>query len=414
MTDFAYKHLFREGLPAVPPPAPVKPRILMNSGHNAPELIPCEKLAAAADRVIRREGTALARYFSGPRALGHEGLRRVLADMMRKTRGIDVGIERILVTSGSGQAIDLVDWLFLTPGDVVLVEEFTYHGAITRMRREGAELLPVAMDEHGIRVDALESQLDALAARGVKPKFLYTIPTVQNPTGTVLPLERRRALLDLARRHALPIVEDDCYSDVFWAGAAPPALYALAPDQVIYISTLSKTFAPAVRLGYVVADPAVLQQIVQMKRDGGTGLLDQIIVAEYFAEHHDAHLAEIRARLHHKMKVTAEAVRREFGVAAEFTEPDGGIYLWLKLPEAVDGRSFQEAAAREGILYNIGQEWAPRAEDGRNRIRLCFALTTEDEIREGVARLAQLCFEANGVPAFCDNVPRQRPGAIAG
>lgn len=411
MTDFAYKHLFRDGLPAIPPPAPAKPRILMNSGHNAPELIPCEKLAAAAQRVILREGAALARYFSGPRALGHEGLRRVLADMMRQSRGIDVGIERILVTSGSGQAIDLVDGLFITPGDVVLVEEFTYHGAITRMRREGAELLPVAMDEHGIRVDALETQLEELAARGVKPKFLYTIPTIQNPTGTVLPLERRLALLDIARRHDLPIVEDDCYSDVFWGGEAPPALYALAPSQVLYISTLSKTFAPAVRLGYIVADPAVLQQIVQSKRDGGTGLLDQMIVAEYFAEHYQSHMDAIRDRLHHKMKLTAETVRKEFGVSAEFTEPAGGIYLWLKLPEAVDGRSFAAAAAKEGILYNIGQEWAAEAEDGRNYIRLCFALTTEDEIREGVARIAQHCFEANGVPAFRDNVARERPPA---
>ena len=411
MTDFAYKHLFREGLPAIPPPAPAKPRILMNSGHNAPELIPCEKLAAAAQRVILREGTALARYFSGPRALGHEGLRRVLADMMRSSRGIDVGIERILVTSGSGQAIDLVDGLFIGPGDVVLVEEFTYHGAITRMRREGAELLPVAMDGDGLRMDALERQLEGLAAKGVKPKFLYTIPTIQSPTGTVLPLERRLALLDSARRHDLPIVEDDCYSDVFWGGEAPPALYALAPSQVIYISTLSKTFAPAVRLGYIVADPTVLQQIVQSKRDGGTGLLDQMIVAEYFAEHHQSHLQEIRDRLRHKMKVTAEAVRKEFGVSADFTEPDGGIYLWLKLPEAVDGRSFAAAAAKEGILYNIGQEWAAEAEQGRNHIRLCFALTTEDEIREGVARIAQHCFEANGVPAFRDNVARERPPA---
>jgi 2-aminoadipate transaminase len=409
MTDFAYKHLFRDGLPAIPPPAPAKPRILMNSGHNAPELIPCEKLAAAAQRVILREGTALARYFSGPRALGHEGLRRVLADMMRQSRGIDVGIERILVTSGSGQAIDLVDGLFITPGDVVLVEEFTYHGAITRMRRVGAELLPVAMDEGGMRMDALERQLEGLAAKGVKPKFLYTVPTIQNPTGTVLSLERRHALLDIARRHDLPIVEDDCYSDVFWGGQAPPALYALAPSQVIYISTLSKTFAPAVRLGYIVADPAVLQQIVQSKRDGGTGLLDQMIVAEYFAEHYQTHMQAIRDRLHHKMKLTAETVRKEFGVSAEFVEPAGGIYLWLKLPEAVDGRSFAAAAAKEGILYNIGQEWAARAEDGRSYIRLCFALTTEDEIREGVARIAQLCFEANGVPAFRDNVAREKP-----
>jgi len=411
MTDFAYKHLFREGLPAIPPPPPVKPRILMNSGHNAPELIPCEKLAAAAQRVILREGTSLARYFSGPRALGHEGLRRVLSDMMRTSRGIDVGIERILVTSGSGQAIDLVDWLFVKPGDAILVEEFTYHGAITRMRREGAELLPVAMDEGGLRIDALEQQLDHLKSRGVKPKFLYTIPTIQNPTGTVLSLERRRALLDLARRHDLPIVEDDCYSDVFWGGEAPPALYALSPSQVIYISTLSKTFAPAVRLGYIVADPGVLQQIVQMKRDGGTGLLDQMIVAEYFSEHYHSHVVEIRERLQHKMKVTAEAVRREFGVSAEFTEPDGGIYLWLKLPDSVDGRSFAAASAKEGILYNIGQEWAVDAEQGRSRIRICFALTTEDEISEGVARLAQLCFEQNGVPAHRDNVAREKAPA---
>lgn len=411
MTEFAYKHLFRDGLPAIPPAPPVEPRIIMDSGHNAPELIPSADLAAAAQRVIMREGRSLARYLIGPLAFGHEGLRRVLADIARDSRGIDVGIENILVTSGSGQAIDLVNGLFITPGDVVLVEEFTYQGAMNRMKREGARLLPVAMDAGGMRIDALDTQLERLASEGIRPKFLYTVPTVQNPTGTVLPLERRKALLDLAKRHRLPIVEDDCYADVFWGEKAPPALYALSPSQVIYLSTLSKSFAPAVRLGYIIGDPAVLNQAVQMKRDAGTPALDQMIVAEYLSTNHGQHIAEVRERLHHKMKVMADAVRREFGVSAEFSEPDGGIFLWLKLPDAVDGRSFSAAAAREAIAYNTGQEWSVEPEKGRSHIRLCFAFTTEDEIREGVARIAQLCFEANGVPAHRDNLSRSAGAA---
>lgn len=387
------------GLPAVPPSPPVRPRILFDGGHNAPELIPSDALARAADDAIRAHGALLARYNLGHGALGFLPLRQVLADSLARYRAIATSAETVLVTSGSGQGLDLINATFVAPGDTVLVEEFTFHGAISRLRRAGAKLARVAVDEHGLRPDALARVLTDLDARGVRPKFLYTIPTVQNPTGTILPPERRREILAIADRFDLAIVEDDCYADLRWGPTRTAALHALRPERVIYVGTLSKTLAPALRIGYIVAEPGVLQQIAQSKRDGGTGALDQIVAAEYFAREHDAHLDRLIPALERKMRVMAAALREEFGTDVEFVEPEGGIFIWIRLPEGTDSRAFQAAAAAAGITYNPGTEWTADADAGRSFIRLCFAYNSEEEIREGVARLAQLSFEATGVPA---------------
>ena len=255
----------------------------------------------------------------------------------------------------------------------------------------------------GLRIDALEALLDDMAAKGVRPKYIYTIPTVQNPTGSVLPLDRRRALLELARRHGVPILEDECYADLVFGNDWPPALRGLdGGDGVIHVGSFSKTLAPALRLGYLVADWPVMSRLLPLKTDAGTGAIEQLVVADYFGSHFHDHLAALKPRLVAKLEAMVEAVEREFGTAAEFSRPQGGIFFWMRIP-GVDTSKLYPVAKSEGVDFNPGAEWSTSPE-ARDCLRLCFALPTEPEIRAGVARLAEICRRETGIPAVSANI----------
>src|SRR5262249_5319858 len=293
-------------------------------------------------------------------------------------------------------------------GDTVLVEEFSYQGTISKLRRLRANIVPVPLDDEGLRTDAPPEPLADLGRKSIVPKFIYTIPTIQNPTGSILPLERRRALIALARQYGMPIFEDECYADLLWNPDAPPSLYALDPQQVIHIGSFSKTLAPALRLGYAIADWEVMSRLVALKReaDSGTGAVEQMMVAEYFAPNFTRHVGELSQVLREKLDTMVEALEKEFGTAVEQWQPEGGIFLWIKLPDAVDVRKLIEPAAAAGIVFNPGPDWACRPESATSHMRLCFALPSKNEIREGVAALARVCFEQTGIPAQSANVRR--------
>jgi 2-aminoadipate transaminase len=390
----------------LPPPA-VKfsglPRFNFIGGHNDPEHIPIEGLVEAASAVIRREGRDLAMYNLAKGPQGHPGLRQVIADKLQRHRGIDASADEVLVVTGSGQAINMIVRMLINAGDTVLVEEFCYAGSISRFRAAGARTVALPVDEQGIRIDALEEILAAQKAQGIRPKFIYTIPTIQNPTGSVMPLERRQQLLALSKEYGVPIFEDECYADLVWAGAAPPALYALDPAQVIHIGSFSKTLAPALRLGYIVAPWELLAKLIPLKADSGTGALDQMIVAEFFGQHFDQHVSELTAILKDKCNTMIEAVEREFGSNAELFKPEGGIFLWIKLPEAVDVTQLIAPAAQVGVAFNPGPEWSVDAASTKSYLRLCFGSATKDDINEGVKRFARVCYEQTGIPAHSDN-----------
>ncbi|HEX5325454.1 MAG TPA: PLP-dependent aminotransferase family protein [Acetobacteraceae bacterium] len=374
-------------------------------GHNDPTLIPIEGLIEATAAVLRREGQKLAMYNLGQGPQGFPGLREFVATKAKQRRGIDASADDVLITTGSGQGIDVVSKLLLHPGDTVLLEEFCYAGAINRFKKLGAKLVGLPLDEDGIRIDRLASILDELKGQGVTPKFLYTIPTIQNPTGSILPLERRHALLRLARQHGVPVFEDECYADLLWHGVdAPPALYALAPDQVVHIGSFSKSLAPALRVGYAFAQWPLLRHMIANKGDSGTGALDQMIVAEYFSHHFAAHADELSTGLHDKLDAMQDALEREFGTAVETWRPRGGIFLWMKLPDAVDVRMLIKPAADAGIVFNAGPEWAVDPEASKSHLRLCFALPTAETIRAGVAAFARVCFEQTGIPQQSANI----------
>ena len=171
----------------------------------------------------------------------------------------------------------------------------------------------------------------------MRPKFIYTIPTIQNPTSTVMPVERRREILDVSREYGVPVIEDECYADLLWDETWPNSMCAMpGSEHVIHVGSFSKYLSPALRLGYVVAPWAVLGQMLGLKNDGGTSALAQMVVADFMREHYDDHVAALNDRLKRKRDVLIEALEEQFGAAAEFDVPPGGIYLWIKLPDAVD------------------------------------------------------------------------------
>ena len=403
---FGYTNLFTTNLPPAAPRFSGFPKFNFIGGHNDPVSIPSAALAEAAEAVIRRDGHHLAMYNLGLGPQGYPPLRAFVADKLTRHRGIKATGDDVLITTGSGQSIDLISALLIQPGDTVLIEEFCYAGAINRFRKVGATVLPVPLDDDGMKVDALAGILADLKAKGVTPKFLYTIPTIQNPTGSILPLERRLAILALARQYGMPIFEDECYADLLWQGGAPDAFYGLAPDQVIHIGSFSKSLAPALRVGYAIADWSVISRMLAGKTDGGTGALDQMVIAEYFTRHFDDHIAALSKVLEDKLDCMVEAVQREFGASVEMVRPAGGIFLWLKLPDGVDVTTLVKPAADAGLVFNPGPEWACNGAEAKPYLRLGFALPPKETIRAGVATLARVCHEVTGIPEFGDNMRR--------
>jgi 2-aminoadipate transaminase len=406
-TSIDYTKLYSADLPDPAPRWAPFPKYYFIGGNNDPEQVPVEGLIEAAASVLRREGSKLAIYNLGLGPLGYPGLRKFVADKAKRQRGIDATIDDILITTGSGQGLDMISRLLINPGDTVLTEEYCYQGAINRFRKLGARLVGMKLDADGIVIDALSDQLAGMKAQGITPKFIYTIPTVQNPTASILPLERRRALIALAREYNVAIFEDECYADLLWEGIeAPPALYALDPGCVIHIGSFSKSLAPALRLGYVISGWEIMSRLLPLKGDSGTGALDQMIVAEYFSAHFDDHLSRLNGVLHGKLTAMTEAVEKEFGSAVECWAPKGGIFLWIRLPDTVDVRKLVKPAAEAGLVFNPGPEWAVSAANSSNCLRLCFAMPSKQTIRDGVAELARVCYEQTGIPLHSGNVTR--------
>ena len=407
-TTIDYGKLYSAGLPDPAARWSPFPKYYFIGGNNDPEQIPIDGLIDAAASVLRRDGAKLAIYNLGMGPLGYPGLRQFVADKSKRHRGIQAPIEDILITTGSGQGIDMISKLLLNPGETVLTEEYCYQGAMNRFRKLGAKLVGMKLDADGIVIDALAKQLAGMKARGITPKFIYTIPTIQNPTATILPLDRRHALIKLAREYNIAIFEDECYADLLWDGVeAPPALYALDPGCVIHLGSFSKSLAPALRLGYVIAGWDIMSRLLPLKGDSGTGALDQMVVAEYFSGNFDRHLTHLTGVLREKLDTMTEAVAREFGSAAECWTPKGGIFLWIKLPSGVDVRKLVKPAADAGIVFNPGPEWAVSADNSSNCLRLCFAMPNKQTIRDGVAELARVCYEQTGIPIRSGNVTRE-------
>jgi 2-aminoadipate transaminase len=378
-------------------------------GNIDPEQVPVDGLIAAMSAVLRREGKALANYGLAGGPQGYRPLREFLAAKLGREAAMTATPDDILIVSGSLQALDLVNHTLLQRGDTVIVEQETYQGALTRLGRLGVNAVGIPLDPDGMRMEALAATLAELKSRGVRPKYIYTIPTVQNPTGTIMPDARRAELLRLAQEYGVPIFEDDCYADLIWDGQRPPAIHAMATNGgVIHIGSFSKSIAPALRVGFIVAPWELLSRMLALKTDAGSGALEQMALAEYCAPHFATHVTQLTHGLRAKRDTLMEALDAQFGTAAEFEAPRGGIFLWVKLPDNVDSLKLHQAALAAGVAINPGPEWSTNKVHSQSRLRLCFANPSAEQIREGVAVLADVCRREFGVPVRIANVERAR------
>jgi 2-aminoadipate transaminase len=214
-------------------------------------------------------------------------------------------------------------------------------------------------------------------------------------------------MLRLARQHGVPIFEDDCYCDLVWSGARPPAIHSMSGHGgVIHIGSFSKSIAPALRVGYVVAPWDVMSRLLALKTDAGSGAIEQMVLAEYCAGHFSRHVPELRRGLRAKLETLMESLDEHFGGAAEFDDPKGGIFLWVRLPDHVDTMKLYQPALDAGVAINPGVQWSVDPAHGRNRMRLCFASPSHEEISQGVAKLAEVCRREFGLPAAAGRPPR--------
>lgn len=360
------------------------------SGMPDPATFPAQELADAAQRILPQAGEVLVKY---PDPRGWPALREIAIERFKKSHGVAVPMDQVVLTNGSMQPIGLAALGLAGAGATIVVEAFSYVGSLNAFRRVGANLVGVPLDEHGLRTDLLAETLDHLAAEGRRPAFIYTIPSHQNPTGTTLPLERRRQLLEVARAHNVLVIEDDCYADVRFTDApVPPALYALGePGRVLYIGSFSKILGPGIRLGYVMAPEPLLTDLLRYKIDGGTSALSAMIVAEYFRDHLWDHIATCNRALKAKRDTLLTALDEQFGTSGvTWTRPDGGLFTWLRLPAGTDVGRLRALASEAGIQYGAGRSF-DAADQEVSYLRLAFGFINRADIPDGVAALAT-CF----------------------
>jgi len=372
-----------------------RPEIIsFGGGLPAPDVFPTERFREACNRVLEKQGPTALQYSATE---GYAPLREMIARHTERY-GVKAKPENVLITAGSQQALDLIGKLLINPGDRVLVEAPTYLGALQAFDGYGAEYVSVPSDNDGLRTDQLEVPLRS------GPKFMYVLPNFQNPGGTTLAEGRRHELVLLADRFGIPIIEDDPYGQLRYEGEHLTPLIVLDRENlcrddgysignVIYLSTFSKTLAPGLRIGWIVAPPDVITKLVQLKQgmDLHTSTFVQMVAYEVARDNFlDEHIKLIRRVYGERRNVMLQALEENFPPEVTWTRPQGGLFLWVTLPEGMDSHLVFEAAIRENVAFVAGDSFYAsngHADEGRRHFRLNFSNAKPDQIQEGVRRL---------------------------
>ena len=357
-------------------------------GLPSPETFPVDAMRAACAAVLA-EGSASARpSLQYAASEGLPELRQWVAAELGK-QGAAVSPEQVLITTGSQQGLDLVAKVLLDEGSRLLVESPTYLGALQAFMPMQPQVHSVESDSGGVSAPALRQLLQ----KGERPRFIYLLPNFQNPTGRSMDEQRRQDVIAVCREFGLPIVEDNPYGELWFDQPPPAPLLARWPEGVIYLGSFSKILAPGLRLGYVVAPPALYPKLLQAKQaaDLHTPGFNQRVVAEVIKDGFlDRHVPTIRARYHAQRDVILAALARELGeTGARWTEPQGGMFVWVRLPEGLDAQALLPAAVDAGMAFVPGAPFYAEQPDART-LRLSFVTATPAEIERGMAALGQV------------------------
>lgn len=387
MTQFKYsKRVPADGTDAVGAilQAAADPKIISFAGGlPAPELFPVKEMKVAVDKVFEEHGQEAMQYGA---AKGVTALREVIQQHVKEKENVDSELDNVLVTTGSEQALDLVGKAFVDPGDTVLVEQPTYLCALDVFRSYGANFASVEMDEDGMKMDALEEALKA----NPNTKLIYTVPNFQNPTGRTMTEERRKQLAELAEKYDVYVLEDNPYGEIRFAGQHVPAVKSFDKSgHVFYMSTFSKTLAPGFRLGWLVADKAVVNKLTVLKQsaDLHTDNLAQFAVAQFFADNDvDAHVKEISALYGKRKDLMLEGIKKYFPEGVKYTDPEGGMFLWVEVPGVDDTVELFKECLEHDVAFVPGDPFfAGEVQPGA--FRLNYSNMKEDQIEVGLKRL---------------------------
>lgn len=349
--------------------------------------LPRELLGEAVERTVRDRGDVALQYGSGQ---GVPRLREQILDVMA-LEGIRASVDDVVVTTGSQHALELLAKLFLDPGDVVIAEGPSYVTAITVFSSFQAEVVHVAMDDEGLVPEALRQAITRLRSAGRRIKFLYTVPSFHNPMGVTLPWARRMEILEIARSNDILVVEDNPYGLLYFDEAPPQAMRSVEEDGVVYLGTFSKTFAPGLRVGWVVAPHAIREKLVLANEAAvlSPSSFSQIVISEYLGSADwRGQIDTFRGVYRERRDAMLDALRQQLP-SLSWTVPNGGFYVWLRLPPHLDSKAMLPRAVKELVAYTPGTAFYADG-NGRSAMRLSFCYPTPDFIREGIRRLANV------------------------
>ena len=361
-------------------------------GLPASETFPVKELEDISCEMLRQRGATALQYGTTE---GEAPLRDEISKWMMHEKST-VKPENILVTAGSQQGLDIVSKVFLDPKDIVVLELPSYIGGLQAFAAYRAKMIGVPQDEDGMRMDVLEKALARLAKRKKKPKFIYVVPDFQNPSGVTLPLDRRKKLLELAYQYEIPILEDSPYRDLRFKGDSVPAIYSLDTEkQVIALGTFSKILCPGLRLAWIMAPSEWMDRMVVAKQsmDLCCPTYNQLMVAEFMKRGlMQRQVEKIRRLYGKKVEVMLAALKKYMPKGVRWTRPEGGLFLWVKLPKKMSANDLLPKAIENKVAYVVGSAFHCNGK-GQNTMRLNFSYPTEQQIDEGIQRLAKMIRE---------------------
>jgi len=356
-------------------------------GLPAPEFFPLREVEEACRYVLREEGAKALQYSATE---GYGPLKEYLADTVHE-HGVPAVPGNVLLTNGSQQALDLIGKLFIGPGDYVITGGPTYLGAIQAWDVYGARYHTVPLDDDGMVVDEIERAYENIVGdAGRPPRFIYVLPNFHNPAGVTLPLERRQKLAEVATELDLPVIEDDPYGELRYDGEDVPPICTLIPERTVYLGTFSKTLSPGLRLGWIICPEVLIQRFVQAKQgsDLHTGTFAQYIANDICQRGLlKPHVRRLRRVYRERRDVMVDALSELWPEGCSWTRPQGGLFLWARVPEAIDTAELLKDALAEKVAYVPGVHFYPNADGGHHAMRLNFSYSTPEAIVEGVRRL---------------------------
>ena len=366
----------------------------LSAGVPDPASLPARDLAEAAARALAADPAGALTYGG---AQGYEPLRAWIAERQSAETGLDVTPAHVTLTSGSAHAIDNIAATFIASGDVVLVGAPTYPGALRAFRARGARIVDVPQDDDGLQMVSLASALERQRAIGAPAKLIYVVANYDNPSGSTLPLHRREELAQLAARYRALVVEDDAYTGIDLNGPPPTSLFAVAGGKgILRVGTFSKTIATGLRVGWVVADPALIERLVFMRFDNGASPLLQRTVLEYLQSGaYEPHVEGLRALYRERRDEAATALVEHCEPYLTFHKPAGGFLHWVKLRDGLDAGRVTEAAAQQGVAVTPGPGYYAYS-GGRDRVRLVYSSLAPERLREAIALFGQALEQSAG------------------